>query len=339
MTEKTNAKQYPEFYYARHMKEGVCGYGDETVLLRDDTIKAMTKSFNGKPLYVLHDSRTEKERINTLETTADGYVTDSFYNELDGWYWTKMMVVSEAGHKAVANGWAVSNAYIPTGDAKGGTKHNVPYQREITNAYYTHLAIVPNPRYEEAKIFTPDEFNAYQDERSQQLKELRNSNEEEKGFIMKFFKRQKEEVSKVDADTFIEITNDDGEVSEVLVSDMIAAVSTKKEAALQNEAKDEIDLNATVKISEDEEMTLKELINSYSEIKNAKADKEDEIENECDDEDEKENEYSDDEKSEDDADEKQNHMDELKNAHKGESAPVAKPYLKLDGLALGKSKY
>ena len=197
MTEKTNAKQYPEFYYARHMKEGVCGYGDETVLLRDDTIKSMTKSFNGRPLYVYHDGRTESERINTLETTSDGYVTDSFYNELDGWYWAKIMVVSEAGHKAVENGWAVSNAYIPTEDAKGGTKHNVPYQREITNAYYTHLAIVPNPRYEEAKIFTPDEFNAYQDERSQQLKELRNSNEEEKGFIMKFFKRQKRKLARL----------------------------------------------------------------------------------------------------------------------------------------------
>lgn len=334
MTEKSNAKEYPKFYYARHMKEGVCGYGNETVLLRDDVVKSMTRSFDGKPVYVLHDDRTESERIETIKETSCGYVTESFYNEQDGWFWVKMMIVDDEGHEKIANGWSVSNAYIPTEDAKGGTKHNVPYNREITNAYYTHLAIVPNPRYEEAKIFTPDEFKTYQDEKRQQLNELKNSTEEQKGIIMKFFKFAKEEVSEVDKDTFVEITNDDGSVSEIKVSDMMDTVSAEK----QNE-KDEPNMEAVVTLDDGETTTLGELINSYQESMKPKA----EVENKCDededDEDEKENEADDAEKEDESDDEKMNHIDELKNAHKVPAAPAALPYLKIDGLALGKSKY
>lgn len=336
MAEKSNAKEYPKFYYARHMKDGVAGYGHETVLIGDDAIKKMTKSFNGKPVYIFHDERTEEERIETLKETSSGYVTDAFYNELDGWFWCKFMVIDDECHKKINDGWTVSNAYIPTQDKSGGTKHNVPYDRELLDGYFTHLAIVPNPRYEDAKIFTPEQYNAYQDEKRQQLNELKNSNEDTKGLDIMFFKMKKEEVSKVDADTFLEIKNDDGSVSTVKVSEMINAVAEDKK-----KEEEKANMDDMVEVG-NESMTLQELVNKYQELaekQNACA--EDEKENEVE-EDEKANESDEDEKensSEEDKEEKVNHMAELKNAHKTQAATVAKPYLKMDGLALGKAKY
>jgi len=340
MTELNNAKEYPKFYYARHMKDGVCGYNNETILIQDDTIKSMMKSFNGKPVYILHDERTDEERLEDIKTAPVGYVTESFYNEKDGWFWVKFMVIDDEGHEKINNGWSVSNAYIPKRVGNQGTKHNVPYDREFLDGDFTHLAIVPNPRYEHAQIFTPDEYKVYQDEKNQQLNELKNSKTEgTKGIIMKFFKTKKEEVSKVDADCFVEITNDDGSISEISVGDMVKTILNAKE-----EEKEAMNMDDEVEVGE-EKMPLKELINKYqalcAEKKNECAEEEKENESE---EDEKENESEadEDEKENEDEckkdDEKQNHFEELKNAEKLSYGKMAVD-LGMDKLARGKERY
>lgn len=338
MSEKNNAKDYPKFYYARHMKEGVAGYGNENINLSDDTIKKMMRSFEGKPVYIQHDDREEQERIETLKETAIGYVTDSFYNELDGWFWCKFMIIDDEGHEAInAKGWTVSNAYLPTQEREGGTRHNIPYDREITDGYFTHLAIVPNPRYEDAMIFTPDAYKKYQDEKRQQSNELKNSNEEMKGLKMNFFKMKKERVSTVDADTFVEIQNADGGMMEVKVEDMIKAVEerTNQEA----EEKEKVNMDDMVELSNGEKMTVAELVNKYQnmcmvedEKSNEDDSEDDEMENQTD-EDEKENQDDEEDK------EKQNNLKEMQNAHKGFQGQPTPPFLKMDALALGKSKY
>jgi len=337
MTEKNNAKDYPKFYYARHMKEGVAGYLSETILLTDDTIKKFMRSFDGKPVYIEHDDREEQERIDTLKETAIGYVTETFYNELDGWYWCKFMIIDDAGHKVINDGWTVSNAYIPTEDKKGGTRHNVPYDREITDGYFTHLALVPNPRYEDAMIFTPDAYRAYQDEKRQQFNELKNSKtEEKKGLIMKFFKNKKEEVSKIDADTFLEIQSAEGKTIEVKVADMVKAVEEKMNA---EEEKEKANMDDMVELSNGETMTVAELVNKYNAIC---GDDEKDNADDMDEEDEKSNESDEEEKDnadEEEKTEKQNHKAELKNAHKGFANQPVPPFLKMDALALGKQKY
>lgn len=344
MSETKNAKEFPKFYYARHMKDGVCGYGEETILIQDDAIKSMMKSFNGKPVYILHDERSCEERLVDIKTAPVGYVTDSFYNEKDGWFWCKFMVIDDEGHEKVNAGWSVSNAYIPSQVGNAGTKHNVPYNREFLNGDFTHLAIVPNPRYEDAKIFTPEQFKAYQDEKNQQLNELKNSKtEEKKGLIMNFFKMKKEEVSKVDADCFVEITNDDGTVSEIAVKDMVDTILNAK----KEDEKETMNMDDEVEVG-DEKMSLKELINKYQEMKTPK----DEKSNECDevedkkDEEEKANAVDESESvveeeltnaNEDDAD-KVDHFEELKNA---ESASYGKMAVELgmDKVARGDERY
>lgn len=244
---KENATRLPEVFYCRHMETGTARYHNETILINGESIKKMAPSFVGKPVYVNH----QDVDVENLQQEADGYVTDSFYNTLDGWLWAKFIVVSDKGHDAVRKGWSVSNAYSPSTTSTGGTHHNVLYDREITNGIFNHLAIVNNPRYESAKIFTAAEFKAYQATKEAELKELQNSKGVKK---MKFFKNKREEVQELDADTSIELEN--GKV--ISLQEMINAVTEKEKKASQADKMSKI-----VKVG-DKEMTVQELVNSFA---------------------------------------------------------------------------
>lgn len=299
--EKKNAKQFPKCFYAKHMETGLAGYENETILIDTDNLKSMIPTFVGKPVYVRH----QEVDLDTMKDKACGYVTDSFYNELDGWLWVKMLVTDDDGFLAIANGWSVSNAYVPTEWGAGGTHHNCPYDRKIIGGEFTHLAIVPDPRYEEAKIYTPEEYKIYQEDKKKKLEEVHNSKEKDikmsdetievkKGFFQEMFGELLNAVKKnADEDKKEEDKKEEGD--------------TKKNA---DEEK--------MKVG-DEEMTLKELINKYVSLTNKK--------NECgkgkEEEDKKENseDKGEDDKKEDKDDKKENskgdvdHFEELKNAH------------------------
>lgn len=355
--EKLNAKQFPKVFYARHMMPGLAGYNDETIFVSADAVKKMTKSFVGKPVYIGH----RDVNLETIKNDADGYIAESFFNELDGWGWVKFLAIDDKCYEAIANGWAVSNAYVPTEWGSGGTLNNCPYNREIMGAEYTHLAIVPDPRYEQACIFSPDEFNIYQSQKKAQLDELRNSksknHSQQKGpFMFKMFKNKKEEVNTIDADTLVEIQNDKGETVEVSVKEMTEAVLNAKAKKNQDEEEKNND-NMEVQVG-DEKMPLSELVNRYNAMKKNEAEKE-EKENESDDDKEKKNESEDEEKeneSDEEKDEKKNskgdekdpiaeqaevnrkHFEELRNAHKT-SAATRPIDMSGDKLSRGKSRY
>ena len=175
-----NEKQMPSRYLARHIKEGLVHYfenGKDTLyLVKNEALQKMNKSFEGKPIYVRHVDSVDMKR---LRETADGYVVKSFYNEFDGAWWADILVVSDAAHEAVKKGWAVSNCYSPTEYGSGGIYHDISYQKEVRNGEYEHLAIVPNPRYEEAVIMTPEEFQKYNEGKQQEINKLKNSKENE----------------------------------------------------------------------------------------------------------------------------------------------------------------
>lgn len=251
--ELQNASQFPSIYYARHMTPGLCRYVDpdgteETVYLDSETLVKMAPSFVGKPVFILH----QKVDLKNIKQQANGYITDSFYNELDGSLWVKFIVIDDDGHDCIEEGWAVSNAYVPLDRAAGGTWHNCPYDSKILDAVFTHMAIVPSPRYEEACILTPKEYSLYQDEKRMRLNELRNSdqdNETAEGTKMKklpfkMFKSKREEVQTIDADTEIELQNGHA----VKVSEMIAAIEEKQNAA-QADATKLAALDATVVVN------------------------------------------------------------------------------------------
>lgn len=181
------------------MVEGVAEYADEgtkpyRIMINENTIKEMDTTFAGRPVYVQH---VEEVDMDKLQEEADGYVIESFFNKSDGKHWARFIVVSDKGHEAIRNGWKLSNAYVPKTFANGGLWHGVEYSKEVTAGEYEHLAIVPNPRYEESIILTPEQFKSYNSEKEQELTRLANS----KGDSMLKFWNKKAVENSVDFET------------------------------------------------------------------------------------------------------------------------------------------
>lgn len=190
-----NATTLPKVYYGLHMCEGVAEYREKDkepyrIFIGETCLKNMDPTFEGRPIYVEH---VDDVNLENLQNEADGYVAESFFNPRDGKHWTKFIVVSDAGHRAIANGWKLSNAYVPKRTANGGEWHGVQYAKEITEGEYEHLAIVRNPRYAESVILTPEEFKVYNSEKEIELKKLANSKEGDQKMKLNFFKRAKVE--------------------------------------------------------------------------------------------------------------------------------------------------
>lgn len=200
MTEKKNVKEFPKVFYCRHMLPGIARYenlnpetkqiDEEHLWIDADAMKRSAASMVGKPVYVQH----QRVNLDTLKEDADGYVTDCFYNELDGWLWAKFLAITDAAQTAIARKWSVSNAYIPEDWEGGGSHLNVDYDKKIRKHNFTHLAIVPNPRYEEAKIYTPEEYKAYNSDKRAELDELQNSKPIWGHPMFKFFQKKDEEL-------------------------------------------------------------------------------------------------------------------------------------------------
>lgn len=174
-----NSKNFPKRYFARHIKEGLVHYlekgEDKLYLVTNEALRKINVSFEGKPIYVKH---VEEVDVDKMKEQAVGYVVKSFYNEFDGAWWAEIIADDEA-QGYIEKGWAVSNAYLPTELGSGGVYHDINYDKEVKNGVYEHLAIVNNPRYEEAVIMTPDEFKDFNESRKAELDKLKNSKENE----------------------------------------------------------------------------------------------------------------------------------------------------------------
>lgn len=266
----TNAKQEPQILYCRHIAQGVCGYQDETIFIGEDALKEMDKSFAGKPVVVEHQAID----LEKLQEQADGYVVESFYLPEDASHWAKIIIVSDKGHEAVSKGWAVSNAYVPDAFGASGEWHNIPYNREITEGHYTHLAIVSNPRYEEAVIMTPEEFKQYKAGKKEQLNQLQNSKEGVKQQMFKLFTKKEVTNSEDISKAMVELSNG----KTVSIQEMINACEEDikaKEAAKNKKNEDEELLEKVVKVN-GEDVAVKDLIKSYEAKKNKCNEDEDE---------------------------------------------------------------
>lgn len=336
-----NAKQFPRRYYGLHMVEGVAEYSDGSepyrILINEATIKNMDPSFSGKPVYVKHVEEVDLEKLGE---EMDGLVVRSFFNQADGKHWVEFMVTTDKGHDAIAKGFKLSNAYVPSNFGSGGKWHNVDYAKEVLGGEYDHLAIVPNPRYEESIILTPEEFKAYNSNKEQELRTLANS--KEKVSMFKFFKKTKVEDGSDIAGTTVVLKSGRELTIEQLVNEA-EAKEDKKDEKKENmeppkeEPKPEVKPEKSyangdhfVKVGE-KEMSVNELVNAYqSAMKNDESseDSEDGMENE------------DDEKKDKEKEKKENdNFDSIQNADK--AAPSEEEVLEIqqDRLARGKARY
>lgn len=225
-----------------HFYPGVAEYAEQgkepfRVFLNEGTIRAMDPTFAGRPVFVHHVDEVDSS-VDELRKDADGWVIESFFNQADGKHWAKFIVVSERGERAIKNGMRLSNCYVPKAYGQGGLWNGVSYTKEITGGEYEHLAIVPNPRYEESVILSPEQFKKYNDDKLVELKRLANTNEEgKKGMNLKLFKRAKVE-NAVDIENMSVVLPKSGR--EVMVTDMVAELDAaevaKKEPRMANAA-------------------------------------------------------------------------------------------------------
>ena len=168
-----------QIFYGIHFYPGVAEYQEPNkapyrVFLNETTLRQMDSTFAGKPIFVHHVEDVDS-KLDNVRAEADGWVSESFFNEADGKHWVKFIIVSERGLQAVRSGWKLSNAYIPKSFGPGGLWNGVEYAQQIMNAEYEHLAIVPNPRYEESVILTPEQFKKHNDDLKDELKKIANS--------------------------------------------------------------------------------------------------------------------------------------------------------------------
>lgn len=257
-----SSKTPPKVFYGLHMAPGVAEYRDADadpyrILVNENTIKQMDPTLVGKPVYVRHKDEVDLSKLSEI----DGWVVESFFNQSDGKHWCKFIVVTDKGNDAIKNGWRLSNAYVPKNFGPGGLWHGVEYAKEVTSGEYEHLAIVPDPRYDESVIMTADEFKNYNETKGLELKRLANSKGETS--VLNIFKRTKVENSS-DFDSM-----------------MVQLPVSKKEMTLTQlvNEHDKI-VNMAGYASEEhmvnlgeEEMSVKDLKDCYGKMKNAEKER------------------------------------------------------------------
>lgn len=347
----TNSKDFPKRYFARHIKEGPVHYlekgEDKIYLVRDEALKKMNASFEGKPIYIKH---VDEVNMDTLKEDANGYVVKSFYNEFDGAWWAEIIADDEA-QSFIEKGWAVSNAYLPTELGSGGVYHDIDYDKEVKNGVYEHLAIVDNPRYEEAVIMTPEEFKNFNEGRKAELEKLKNSkenkmlSEEEKTELLDSLKNSLADMIKDTVKNAMEEKqvedkkNAEDEDHRQLIRE-IAAVSAKEEGdfegGLDEKVREIIKLAEKLGYSKDEAKHNAEDEEDKEEAKD-KEDEEKKNESESD-ESEKENKCNAEEEEKEEKKENSKFFNFLHNA-KAKQEKVSTASTMAAGLALGKARY
>ena len=149
-----NATEWPEKFTCNYIEPGLVSYENEGLgkcYVDKPALEKMQATFIGKPVVDRND-HVDGMTPADLDKVAKGYVTDVWYS--DGWFWCSFIVFDDKLKDDIKNKkYSVSCAYeVRAADDKGGVRNNIDYNQEVLDGFYTHLAIVPNPRYNGAKI-------------------------------------------------------------------------------------------------------------------------------------------------------------------------------------------
>lgn len=137
-------------FTSRFLEAGVAHYrefGD--VLIKKETIDKFLPSIIGCPVIIRHKDITaenvDKERV--------GVVSNAWYDAQSGWYCCDGIIWDAQAIDLVKNhGWNVSCTYDFESDKKPLVHNGKEIAMEFTDGNFLHLALVDNPRYEDANI-------------------------------------------------------------------------------------------------------------------------------------------------------------------------------------------
>lgn len=151
---------WPKLYRANHLEPGLVHYEADpangrpkplTLLLPKSAIDRMRPSFAGKP--VVNERHRDMTDNAFQQGDADGIVVGGHWDGSSGQDMVDHFVWSEGAKKNIQNGYGPSCGYdITEWDSTPGSHHNMKYDGVILNGVYNHLAVVKNPRYEQARI-------------------------------------------------------------------------------------------------------------------------------------------------------------------------------------------
>lgn len=151
-------------FESRFIESGLVKYSFGVCLLTKKTIDKFINSFVGCPVIIDHqdvtDENAKDERV--------GVISEVWYNEKDGWFWCKGIIFDDEAIDLIKKGYTVSCQYEITEyqDNTENKLHNGnEFDKYILNGQGEHLAIVKNPRYENAYIAVnnADELKADED--------------------------------------------------------------------------------------------------------------------------------------------------------------------------------
>jgi hypothetical protein len=134
-----------KYYRRAFLKDGLVNYSEENhsevLLLPKETIDEALPSIRNKPLFIGHSS-----------TEVAGDVVDSYYESERALYIVGFNTDSpEAQRLLDGQGWSVSCSYRIVERGSGGIYHDIHYDSEVLKLEFLNLALVENPRYQEAR--------------------------------------------------------------------------------------------------------------------------------------------------------------------------------------------
>ena len=139
------------YFKSRFLQPGLVKYSFGVCVLEKDTIDKFIQGFVGCPVIIGHNDVTNEN----AKKLSCGNICHIWYDEADGWYWGDGIIDDEEALEKINNGYNVSCQYEITeysNNTSGALHNGNPYDKVILNGKPEHLAIVENPRYENAMI-------------------------------------------------------------------------------------------------------------------------------------------------------------------------------------------
>lgn len=139
-------------FRSRFIEAGLVNYENEglgQVLVKKETIDKFLKTMVGCPVIINHKTITNEN----VKDESVGFIHNVWFNVEDGWFWCDGLITDAEAMKLINDGISVSCSYrIKELSDEGGYWHDNSYDKELIDAEFLNLALVANPRYEDATI-------------------------------------------------------------------------------------------------------------------------------------------------------------------------------------------
>ena len=222
------------YFTSKFLEPGLAKYSEPigTILLDKQTIDNFVSSFKGCPVVIDHvdvtDGNAKEKRV--------GVVSNVWFCADDGWYYCDGVIYDKEALVLIEQGYTVSCAYSFKTDGQSGTWHNNEYDGKVISGDFLHLALVANPRYEDANIILNSKEELKGGEADDKTLE---DIAEKHNVTLDYIKEQLEKGMEVESEH-----SDDKEVQKEIAKDHLFedADYYKKLATIENEKDDTMDL-------------------------------------------------------------------------------------------------